>query len=61
MRKASQMTAECLDALVPLVQPGVTTQEIDDFVFQFGKERGGVPATLNYRATPSPAALLSTA
>lgn len=49
MRKASQMTAECLDALVPLVQPGVTTQEIDDFVFQFGKERGGVPATLNYR------------
>ncbi len=49
MRKASQMTAECLDALVPLVQPGVTTQDIDDFVFKFGKERGGVPATLNYR------------
>ncbi|KZL05639.1 type I methionyl aminopeptidase [Pseudovibrio sp. Ad26] len=49
MRKASQMTAQCLDALVPLVQPGVTTQEIDDFVFKFGKERGGVPATLNYR------------
>lgn len=49
MRKASQMTAQCLDALVPLVQPGVTTQEIDDFVFNFGKERGGVPATLNYR------------
>ncbi|AEV38502.1 Methionine aminopeptidase (MAP) (Peptidase M) [Pseudovibrio sp. FO-BEG1] len=49
MRKASQMTAQCLDALVPLVQPGVTTQDIDDFVFKFGKERGGVPATLNYR------------
>lgn len=49
MRKASQMTAECLDALVSLVKPGVTTQEIDDFVFNFGKERGGVPATLNYR------------
>ncbi len=49
MRKASQMTALCLDALVPLVQQGVTTQEIDDFVFRFGKERGGVPATLNYR------------
>ncbi|KZL21269.1 Methionine aminopeptidase [Pseudovibrio axinellae] len=49
MRKASQMTAGCLDALVPLVNPGVTTQEIDNFVFNFGKERGGVPATLNYR------------
>lgn len=49
MRKAGQMTAQCLDALVPLVESGVTTQEIDDFVFNFGKERGGVPATLNYR------------
>ena len=49
MRKAGAMTAACLDALDEIVKPGVTTEEIDDFVFQFGKERGGVPATLNYR------------
>jgi methionyl aminopeptidase len=49
MRKACQLTARCLDALVPLVQPGVTTNEIDRFVFQFGIDNGGLPATLNYR------------
>jgi methionyl aminopeptidase len=49
MRKASQLTATCLDLLVPMIVPGVTTQEIDDFVFKFGKEHGAAPATLNYR------------
>jgi methionyl aminopeptidase len=49
MRRAGQLAAACLDALVPLVKPGTTTQEIDDFVHQFGLERGALPATLNYR------------
>jgi methionyl aminopeptidase len=49
MRKAGNMTARCLDALDDFIQPGVTTQEIDDFVFEFGRKEGGVPATLNYR------------
>ncbi|MAB00404.1 MAG: type I methionyl aminopeptidase [Stappia sp.] len=49
MKKASDVTARCLDALVDLVKPGVTTQEIDDFVFEFGLKENAVPATLNYR------------
>lgn len=49
MRKACAKTAECLDQLVDIVKPGVTTQEIDDFVFQFGMDHNIVPATLNYR------------
>ncbi|WP_310619312.1 type I methionyl aminopeptidase [Flexibacterium corallicola] len=49
MRVACQITASCLDALVPIIKPGVTTQEIDDFVFEYGRERGVVAATLNYR------------
>jgi methionyl aminopeptidase len=49
MRAAGRIAAECLDALVGRIQPGVTTQEIDDFVFQFGMDRGALPATLNYR------------
>ncbi|WP_349357445.1 type I methionyl aminopeptidase [Stappia sp.] len=49
MHKAGQLTARCLDALTELVQPGATTQQIDDFVFAFGKQHGAVPATLNYR------------
>jgi methionyl aminopeptidase len=49
MHRAGQLTARCLDALVDLVRPGTTTQEIDDFVFKFGEEHEAVPATLNYR------------
>jgi methionyl aminopeptidase len=49
MRKASQLTARCLDALVDLVKPGVPTNAIDRFVFEFGMDNGGLPATLNYR------------
>jgi methionyl aminopeptidase len=49
MRKACQVTARCLDALAEIVQPGVTTDTIDRFVFDFGLENGAVPATLNYR------------
>ncbi|MTI19344.1 type I methionyl aminopeptidase [Rhodobacteraceae bacterium RKSG542] len=49
MRKACQLTSSCLDALVPLIKPGITTQEIDDFVYGFGRDHGVVAATLNYR------------
>ncbi|MBX3597135.1 MAG: type I methionyl aminopeptidase [Rhizobiaceae bacterium] len=49
MRKASQLTARCLDELVDIVKPGITTNEIDRFVFEFGMDNGALPATLNYR------------
>jgi methionyl aminopeptidase len=49
MRKVCAITAECLDALNDIVKPGVTTNAIDRFVFEFGMDRGVVPATLNYR------------
>jgi methionyl aminopeptidase len=40
MRRAGRLAAETLDELVPLVQPGVTTAALDDFVREF---------TLGYR------------
>ncbi|MDK9695256.1 MAG: type I methionyl aminopeptidase [Siculibacillus sp.] len=49
LRKAGRFAAECLDAVVPLARPGVTTQEIDDFVHDFALKGGALPATLNYR------------
>lgn len=49
MRRASQLTARCLDALADLVKPGVTTAAIDDFVYRFGLDNGALPATLFYR------------
>ncbi|MHC5307376.1 type I methionyl aminopeptidase [Bartonella sp. LJL80] len=49
MRKVCLIAAECLDALADIVKPGVTTQQIDDFVFAYGADRGALPADLNYR------------
>jgi methionyl aminopeptidase len=49
MRRAGRLAAECLDALYDIVRPGVTTQRIDDFIFDFGLSHGAMPATLNYR------------
>lgn len=49
MRKACQLTARCLDELAGFVKPGLPTDAIDRFVFEFGMDNGAVPATLNYR------------
>jgi methionyl aminopeptidase len=49
MRKAGQLTARALDALVPLVKPGVTTNALDKVIFEFARDHGAYPATLLYR------------
>jgi methionyl aminopeptidase len=49
MRKAGRLVAECLDALTPLVKPGVPTEQLDRFVFDFAMDHGALPATLMYR------------
>jgi methionyl aminopeptidase len=49
MRKACAVTAACLDELAGVVAPGVTTNAIDRFVFEFGMDHDAMPATLNYR------------
>ncbi|MCE7030036.1 type I methionyl aminopeptidase [Jiella avicenniae] len=49
MRRACGLTARCLDGLAELVVPGVTTQALDDFVYDFALANDAVPATLNYR------------
>jgi methionyl aminopeptidase len=49
MHKAGQLTARVLDALAEMVQPGVTTNALDRFIYEFGADHGALPATLNYR------------
>jgi methionyl aminopeptidase len=49
MRRAGRLAAEILDALVPLVQPGVRTDHLDDVVRQMTLDGGAVPATMGYR------------
>jgi methionyl aminopeptidase len=49
MRRAGRLAAECLDALVGEIRPGVSTERIDRLVYEFGKDHGTTPATLMYR------------
>ena len=49
MRKAGRLAAECLDLLAAEVRPGVPTDHIDRFVFEFAMDHGALPATLMYR------------
>jgi methionyl aminopeptidase len=49
MRAAGHCAAEILDAVVPHVVPGVSTQELDEIVFAEMRARGAIPATLGYR------------
>ncbi len=49
MRRAGRLAADILDAMAPLVVPGVTTAELDDVVREMTLAGGAVPATLGYR------------
>jgi methionyl aminopeptidase len=49
MRKAGQLAAAALDLLVPYVKPGVSTERLDDLIFEFAMDHHALPATLSYR------------
>jgi methionyl aminopeptidase len=49
MRKAGQLVADCLDLLAAEVKPGVSTDRLDRFVFDYAMDHGAWPATLMYR------------
>ena len=49
MRVAGRLAAEVLDALVPHVVPGASTEALDDMVREHMIRGGGIPATLGYR------------
>lgn len=60
MRAACRIVGELLDALTPIIQPGVNTLQLDDFATRFILERGGRPAFKGYRTgglPPFPAAI----
>ena len=49
LRKAGQLVADCLDLLAAEVKPGVSTDRLDRFVFEYAMDHGAWPATLMYR------------
>ena len=52
MREAGKVTAQILDEVGKLVVPGVSTQELDDFIHRRTLALGAKPATLNYKGYP---------
>ena len=49
MRRAGRLAAAILDEIASIVQPGVSTAEIDDRVREMTLDGGAVPATMGYR------------
>ncbi|MDB6180774.1 type I methionyl aminopeptidase [Paracoccus fistulariae] len=49
MRKAGAVASQILDEVGPLVQPGVTTGALDDFIQRRVEELGSTSATIGYR------------
>lgn len=52
MRAAGQLAARVLDAAGKLVRPGITTDEIDQFVHKMIVEAGAYPSPRNYGNFP---------
>jgi len=52
MRKAGRLAAEALDLLTGKIVPGVSTQTLDDLVFEFAMDNRAAPAPLHYRGFP---------
>jgi methionyl aminopeptidase len=60
MRTACRLASEVLDYLTPLIQPGITTLEIDRLASECMQKQGSVSATLGYQPPgypPYPASL----
>ncbi|MCQ0970876.1 type I methionyl aminopeptidase [Paracoccus sp. TK19116] len=49
MRKAGALTSRILDEVGALVEPGVTTGALDDFITRRVEEEGATSATIGYR------------
>lgn len=49
MRQACRLASEVLDYLTPLIQPGITTLEIDHLAAECMKKQGTVSATIGYQ------------
>ncbi len=53
MRRAGKITAAARALAGEMVRPGVTTQEIDNAVYQFIHKQGAVPSFLHYNGYPA--------
>ncbi len=54
MRRSCQVVGELLDALAPMIVPGVRTIDLDIFAEDFIRSRGAIPAFKGYRVDGLP-------
>ena len=52
MRKAGKLAAEVLDYITPFVEPGVSTNKLNELCHDFIIKNNAIPAPLNYRGFP---------
>ncbi|HOS84445.1 MAG TPA: type I methionyl aminopeptidase [Bacteroidales bacterium] len=52
IKAAGVITRGILDMMAGEVKEGMSTQKIDDLVYEYTKDHGGIPATLNYHGYP---------
>ena len=57
MRRAGKITAAARALARDMVKPGVTTQQIDEAVYQFIVSQGATPSFLNYGGFPASACI----
>lgn len=52
IRESCVLSSEVLYRASELVKPGITTDEIDKFVYEFTIKNGAIPSPLNYKGFP---------
>ena len=52
IKESAKINSACLDYVAEHIKPGVTTQDIDDWVYKVTADMGGIPAPLNYEGFP---------
>lgn len=52
IRKSGVLNTSVLDLVAERIRAGVTTEEIDQWVYEYITDHGGIPATLNYLGYP---------
>ena len=49
MKKSGKLLAKVHKEIAKIIKPGITTYEIDQFVEEYLRERGAIPAQKGYR------------
>ncbi|MGO5204112.1 type I methionyl aminopeptidase [Parolsenella catena] len=52
IKRSAAINVGVLDMVAERIAPGVTTAEVDQWIYDYTVERGGIPADLNYEGFP---------